>query len=108
MPSRNSSVTARCTACGGPLPEGRPRTTCSDACRQRAFRARHQPRPTPPPLPSTGPRKPFTVYECPECGERQVGSQFCESCNTFMAKVGYGGACPHCDGAVAFDELLGS
>src|SRR5205814_1504204 len=68
MPSRNGSVTAGCLVCGEPLPAGRARTTCSDACRQAAWRRRHQPALTPPPLPAGRPRKPTTVYECPACG----------------------------------------
>jgi len=65
MPSRNTSVTAKCCVCADALPPGRPRRTCSDACRQAAWRRRHQPTPTPPALPTSRPRKPSTVYECP-------------------------------------------
>ncbi len=43
MPLRNVPVTPTCTVCGRPLPSGRPRTTCSDGCRQKAWRLRHQP-----------------------------------------------------------------
>ena len=58
-PVRNVSVTATCGVCGGPLPPGRARRWCSDACRQAAFRLRRAaPRPA---LPA----KADTVYECP-------------------------------------------
>ena len=106
MPSRNGSVTAACSVCGGPLPAGRPRTTCSDSCRQKAWRLRHQPQPPAPPLLTPRPRKDHTVYECPECETRLVGSQFCEDCHTFMRRLGDGGLSPCCGEPVTFDELL--
>jgi predicted nucleic acid-binding Zn ribbon protein len=105
MTSRNGYVTNRCCVCGDPLPAGRPRTTCSDACRQAKWRRFHQPQPAPPELPAAHPRKPHTLYECPECTTRQIGVQFCEDCRTFMRRVGFGGTCPCCGEAIAFDEL---
>jgi len=105
MPSRNDSVTAPCAVCGGPLPPGRARRTCSDACRQALWRRRHQPTLTPPALPVNSPRKPHTIYECPDCGTRLLGQQRCE-CGTFMRRVGPGGTCPCCSEPVAFDELI--
>jgi hypothetical protein len=89
------------------LPPGRARRWCSDACRQAAFRRRHQIAPAPPDLPAGKPRKPVTVYECPQCGNRALGEQRCEDCSAFMGRVGIGGLCPHCDEPVTFDELLG-
>lgn len=77
-PSRNVSVTARCGVCDGPLPAGRTRTWCSDACRQAAWRRRHQPGLPTPVLPAVRPRKPGTVYECASCGTRQLGQQRCD------------------------------
>lgn len=107
VPSRNGSVTAGCQVCGGLLPPGRARRTCSDRCRQALWRRRHQSERTPPPpLPQPGlARKAVTVYECPACGERMLGEQRCE-CGSFMRRVGVGGTCPACEAAVAFDELL--
>jgi predicted nucleic acid-binding Zn ribbon protein len=105
-PSRNGSVTAACLACGGPLPPGRPRTTCSDACRQAVWRRRHQPPPAVPDLPARQPRKPHTVYHCDRCDTRAVGAQRCQECNAFMRAVGPGGHCPCCDEPITFDELL--
>lgn len=98
-PWRDGSVTAQraCEACGEPLPYGRARRWCSDACRQVAYRHRHQPPPAPlPPLRST---REGTVYVCPLCGQRLVGEQRCGDCNVF-ARLGPGGPCPHCDEAV--------
>jgi hypothetical protein len=108
MPSRNGSVTARCLACGDPLPAGRNRTTCSDSCRQAMWRRRHQPPVlTPPPLPPAVPRKPHTVYECPACDHRALGEQRCE-CGTFMRRIGFGGITPCCGEPATYDELLES
>jgi hypothetical protein len=106
--SRNVSVTATCLVCDRPLPAGRKRTTCSDACRQALWRKRNQPESTPPALPAAEPRKAHTVYECPDCDARLLGSQFCEDCHTFMRRLGAGGISPCCGEPVTFDELLDS
>ena len=53
-----------------------------------------------------GPAGKITVYECPDCGDRYLGEQRCESCGTFARRVGIGGACPNCDGPVAISDLL--
>ena len=66
IPSHNGSVTDRCLVCGGSLPPGRPRTTCSDRCRQTAWRRRHQSSPLPVKnLPTARRIKDHTVYQCP-------------------------------------------
>lgn len=106
-PSRNGSATATsCLACGGPLPPGRPRTTCSDACRQAVWRRRHQPPAAAPALPARQSPKAHTVYECDDCGTRNLGDQRCE-CGKFMRRAGTGGLCPGCDEPITLDELLG-
>ena len=107
-PSSNGPITANhCLACGGPLPPGRPRTTCSDGCRQALWRRRHQP-PPPRPLPPPPGRskKEGTVYECPVCSERQVGEQYCSDCGTFCRRLGPGGYTPCCGEAVTVEELF--
>lgn len=106
MAWRNGSVTERCSVCDQPLPAGRRRTTCSDACRQKLWRHRHQPDTTPPTAPAGRARKPHTVYECHDCGTRQLGVQYCEDCHRFMRRLGYGGISPCCGEPVTFDELL--
>ena len=106
IPPRNGNVTEPCLACGGPLPPGRPRTTCSDACRQTVWRRRHQTPATVPELPAHQPRKPRTVYQCDNCDTRTLGNQRCEECNTFMRAIGPGGRCPCCDEPITFNELL--
>ncbi len=105
MPSRNGSVTAVCGVCGDPLPAGRARAWCSDACRQAAWRRRHQPAATPAHLPARRPSKPGSVYECGDCGTRLLGQQRCD-CGAFMHRIGRGGMCPSCDEPVAVEELL--
>ncbi len=106
--SRNDSVTDRCLVCGEHLPPGRPRTTCSDRCRQAAWRRRHHPAPTVvEPLPAPRPAKAHTVYECPACDTRYFGDQRCDDCNTWCRRLGPGGLCPCCDEPITLDELLG-
>ena len=106
MPSRNGYVTATCRVCDTPLPAGRARLTCSDACRQALWRRRHQPDPTPTPIvPPAGQRRAVTVYECPDCNTRQLGEQRCTDCGIFMTRLGIGGLCPCCDEPITHDEL---
>jgi predicted RNA-binding Zn-ribbon protein involved in translation (DUF1610 family) len=45
------------------------------------------------------------VYECPECGERQLERR-CPDCNLFTRRLGRGGRCPHCEEPVTLDELV--
>ena len=108
MPSsRNANVTAReCAACHGPLPAGRARQWCSDACRQSAYRTRHTSTVTAPTMPANTPRRPHTIYQCPNCETRLLGTQRCQDCGAFMTRIGYGGTCPCCDEPIAFNELL--
>jgi rRNA maturation protein Nop10 len=106
-PSRNGTVTERCAACGGLLPAGRPRRTCSDACRQALWRRRHQKPLLEPDLPTGQPRRPYTVYQCDSCGARTLGEQRCDDCGTFMRRAGLGGLCPCCDEPITVEEILG-
>jgi predicted RNA-binding Zn-ribbon protein involved in translation (DUF1610 family) len=57
-------------------------------------------------VPTARPRREITVYECPDCGQRQLGDQRCGDCHTFARRVGIGGACPHCAGPVAVTDLI--
>lgn len=57
-------------------------------------------------MPASRPRKPHTVYECDDCGARQLGAQFCDDCRRFMRRLGHGGISPCCGEPVTFDELL--
>jgi hypothetical protein len=80
---------------------------CSDACRAAAYRRRRDVTRAPIVLPKTQPRRPITVYECDSCGERALGEQRCQTCATFMRRIGLGGCCPACDEPIAVGELLG-
>ena len=103
-PSRNDDLTITCPICGhGFHPIGR-RRFCSDACRQAAWRARQPVTPVAP-IPPRSPR-PVTVYACPACETRYLGTQRCPDCHLFCRRIGPGGACPHCDEPVALVDLV--
>ncbi len=85
---------------------------CSSACKQRCYRARHAtPRlvkvATHAPKRIRTNRVAHSVYECPSCRERFVGLRHCPDCNLFLANLGLGGACVHCDEPLLLTELLG-
>ena len=70
------------------------------------WRLRHQPELKAPDLPLGRSRKDHTVYQCPDCEARQIGSQFCDDCHSFMRRLGAGGTCPSCAEPLTFEELL--
>ena len=83
---------------------------CSPACKQRCYRARHaSPRlgKVATHAPKRTDRVAHSVYECPSCSERFVGLRRCPDCNLFLANLGLGGACVHCDEPLLLTELLG-
>ena len=91
---------------------GRALTDSRGACKQRCYRARH----TTPHGAKVGTHTPkrvrtdrvlHSVSECPSCGERFVGLRRCPDCNLFLANLGLGGACDHCDEPLLLTELLG-
>jgi predicted RNA-binding Zn-ribbon protein involved in translation (DUF1610 family) len=105
-PSRDDPATMVCPTCQTHFtPTGRQRY-CGTPCRKTAFRRRHQNPPITVAVPTAQPRRQNTIYECPNCGERLLGEQRCQQCATFTRRVGIGGPCPHCDGAVAVGDLL--
>ena len=95
-----------CPVCQQPFtPAGRQKY-CTDACRAVAYRRRRdadQPAVT---VPKARPRRPITIYECDNCGTRNLGEQRCADCSTFMRRVGLGGCCPTCDEPITVTELL--
>ena len=65
---RNDTATTVCGQCGADFTAVGHRRWCSDACRQSAWRRRRAaPRPT-------QPAKIDTVYECPQCQTRYLGT----------------------------------
>lgn len=106
--SRDSFATRQCPACGEDFEAQRlDQQFCHPSCRKKAWRRRRQAPPVTSPVPPPGPpRRPITVYECPDCGNRALGTQRCDACNTFGQKVGIGGLCPHCYEPVAMSDLL--
>jgi hypothetical protein len=105
-PVSDVSVTADCRACGRPVPVGRARQYCTAACRQEAYRRRHQPAITPAPLPARRSRLEGTVYECSSCGNRYLAEQWCPDCARPCHRLGAGGTCPSCDEVTLVNELL--
>lgn len=85
---------------------------CSPACKQRCYRARHasphlvEVRTHAPKRVRTD-RVAHSVFECSSCGERFVGVRRCPDCNLYLANLGLGGACVHCDEPLLLTELLG-
>ena len=101
------SVPAPCAACDGPLPAGRARQYCSPACRQDAYRRRHQPARPAAQLPARRSRRDGTVYTCGSCQSRYLGEQWCHDCNRPCQRLGAGGTCPSCEDVVLIEELTG-
>src|SRR5205823_10184311 len=89
---------ARCSMCGVCFVARGRQLWCSAACRQTAFRQRSQSKSL---LPATfrrvGQGRSTTVYACPQCESRTLGTQRCDDCNCFAVRVGVGGLCPHCE-----------
>jgi len=95
-------VARACPVCGGTPPSSRS-VYCKTACKQLAYRLRHQR------LANVHPvvlRKQLqrqrllvahTVYECPSCEERYIGERRCSSCQLYCGALGLGGQCEDCD-----------
>ena len=105
-PPSDVSVTAPgCAACGAPLPAGRSRRFCSPACRQAAFRRRHQSAAAQNPLQPRRSRLEGTIYQCPECETRYLSEQWCPDCSRPCQRLGVGGICPCCEEVITVEEL---
>lgn len=100
---------AECAWCGIAFVVSGRRRFHTDACRQAAYRARHQAEPIDPidrRIPKVaGPDT--TVYECPSCSARYLGARRCGDCNLFCRRIGPGGLCPNCEEPVAHKDLSG-
>jgi ribosomal protein L32 len=106
-----AAVTRACPVCGGTPPSSRS-VYCKPACKQLAYRLRHQPLATVDPVVL---RKQLQrqrllvahmVYECPSCGEQSLGERRCSECGLFGRSVGLGGNCPDCDRVILLADLL--
>ena len=105
-PSRDDGVTTTCPVCTRPfVPVGRQRV-CSAACRQAAYRRRQQAQVPAVVLPPQRSRREGTIYQCPACETRYLGTQRCPECGVFCQRVGPGGLCPSCDEPVAVADLV--
>jgi hypothetical protein len=101
-----TTTTVPCPFCRNAFTPIRRQTYCTPACRQAAWRTRHRPAPAPAVvLPPRTPKREITVYECPGCATRSLGSQWCPDCNQPALRIDYGGLCPHCDQPVAISDL---
>jgi ribosomal protein L32 len=108
----NTNTPGCCPACGRTPPSARA-LYCDDACKQRAFRLRHQTRSNVDlgqlrrDLQHRRTLVAHTVYECSTCGERALGERRCAECGLFMQALGLGGTCQGCDETILLSELLG-
>ncbi len=89
-PSTSPTVVARvCPVCGG-TPPSRRSVYCKTACKQLAYRLRHQRLATVDPvvlgkqLQRQRLLVAHTVYECSSCGERFLGERRCPDCETII------------------------
>ena len=106
-PWRDDGATKLCPVCQHSFSVVGRGQYCSDGCRKKAWRLRHQTTAVPVVVPAPGvPRRSLTVYACQACDTRALGVQRCEDCGSFMTRVGLGGECPACSEPVAVSELL--
>lgn len=87
-----------CPQCGTGFTRSRRQLYCSPACRQAAWRSRHQ-QPTATQTDATGPtrhRRETTVYACGQCEQRYYAQQWCHDCQRPCHRIDTGGLCPHC------------
>ena len=105
-------VLPACPVCGG-TPPSRRSVYCKKACKQLAYRLRHQRLATVDPvvlgkqLQRQRLLVAHTVYECSSCGERFLGQRRCPDCNLYGRSVGLGGSCPDCETVILLADLLG-
>jgi hypothetical protein len=105
-PAATTAATIACPFCQNAFTPIRRQKYCTPARRQAAWRARHHPTPAPPViLPPRTQRRQITIYECPGCSTRSLGTQWCPDCNQPALRIDYGGLCPHCDQPVAISDL---
>jgi hypothetical protein len=102
-----------CPVCERPFVAAGRAVYCSRACQQRAYRLRRTPASVgllagwKAELVQRSALLAQTVYECPACEQRYLGSRRCDECRLFCRNLGLGGACAACDEIVTVAELLG-
>jgi hypothetical protein len=99
-----SAAVLPCPVCGASFRRVRRQAFCSPACKQVAWRARHQPDRAAP-VPASR-RRDNTVYQCGACDTRYLGEQWCADCVRPCRALGLGGSCGHCGDLLTLDELL--
>jgi ribosomal protein L32 len=97
----------------GDAPRSRRSIYCEKpACKQRAYRLRHQPQATLDPavlrtqLQHRRLLVAHTIDVCSSCGERFLGERRCPDCHLFTRSLGLGGRCPDCDTIILLGDLL--
>ena len=103
----NSAAQRACPVCASRFVRSGRRIYCSVSCKHVAYRRRHQELASGAVVGLGKSRRSASVYQCPSCGMRELGIQRCGDCGLFMARVGIGGLCPHCDEPLAVAELMG-
>jgi ribosomal protein L32 len=112
LSTRPPVVARACPVCGGTPPSSRS-VYCKPACKQLAYRLRHQPLANVDPviLRKQLQRKRLlvahTIYECSSCGERFLGERRCPDCHLYGRSVGLAGSCPDCETIILLADLLG-
>lgn len=108
-PSRDDNETTttqrRCPVCATTFTPVRRQRYDTNACRQIAYRRRHDNTLEVAPVPVGPRRRATTVYWCAECESRYLGEQWCPDCNRPCRRVGPGGSCPNCEEPVAISDL---
>jgi hypothetical protein len=112
-PSMSPTPDARaCPVCGDTPRSTRSLYCDKAACKQRAYRLRHQRQAAVDPavlrkqLQRQRLLVAHTVYECPRCSERSLGKRRCTECNLYGRSVGLGGTCPDCDTVILLADLM--
>jgi hypothetical protein len=111
-PTSPAAVAPACPVCGATPRSSRSVYCAKAACKQRAYRLRHQSQATVnlavvrTQLQRQRLLVAHTIYECGSCGERFLGERRCPDCHLFARSLGLGGTCPDCDTVILLSDLL--
>jgi len=95
-----------CPLCWTPFQRVGRQKYCSANCRKTAWARTHTTPHAIAPIPAQGQRRDNTIYQCSECDQRYLGTQWCPDCNQPANRIGLGGSCPNCEEPVAVTDLL--